>query len=288
MHHPPLRLLVIGAHPDDCEIRAGGLAALYRQAGHQVCFVSVTNGESGHQSLHGERLAAIRRQEAAASGQVLGLEYRVLGKRDGHLEPTLAARLELIRLIRQYQPDLLLTHRPCDYHPDHRYTAQLVCDAAYLLTVPAVAPDAPALSRDPVIMYLWDGFQRPYPFAPTVVVDIEPVVESVLDMLVCHRSQMFDWLPFNRGELDRVPAEPAGSGRGCGTGIWDRLARPPTDTARRWSPRMGPNAVGRSGWSKRLSCVNTVRRSRLAAARVVFLLAAGRLNRRPGLRKRVT
>jgi LmbE family N-acetylglucosaminyl deacetylase len=208
MNNTPLRLLVIGAHPDDCEIRAGGLATLYRQAGHQVCFVSVTNGESGHQSLHGERLAAIRRQEAAASGQVLGLEYRILGHRDGYLEPTLAARLELIRLIRQYRPDLVLTHRPCDYHPDHRYTSQLVCDAAYLLTVPAVAPEAPALSRDPVIMYLWDGFQRPYPFALTVVVDIEPVAESVLDMLVCHRSQMFDWLPYNRGEQDRVPADP--------------------------------------------------------------------------------
>lgn len=203
-----LRILVIGAHPDDADIRAGGVAALYRQAGHEVALVSVTNGESGHQTLYGERLAAIRREEVQAAGRVIGVEYRVLAHRDGHLEPDLEKRLELIRLIRRFRPDLVLTHRPCDYHPDHRYTAQLVCDAAYLLTVPAVAPEAPALSRDPVIMYLWDGFAKPYPFQPAVVVDIEPVVESVIDMLACHRSQVFDWLPYNRGELEQVPVDP--------------------------------------------------------------------------------
>jgi N-acetylglucosamine malate deacetylase 1 len=203
-----LRVLVIGAHPDDAEVRAGGIAALYRQAGHEVCFVSVTNGESGHQTLHGERLAAIRREEAQAAGRVLGLEYRVLAHRDGHLEIDLAKRLEMIRLIREFRADLVFTHRPWDYHPDHRYTSQLVCDAAYMVTVPAVAPEAAYLSRNPVIMYLWDGFTRPYPFEPAVVVDIEPVVERVLDMLACHRSQVFDFLPFNRGELDQVPTDP--------------------------------------------------------------------------------
>lgn len=208
MAEPTLRILVIGAHPDDADIRAGGTAALYRQAGHEVLFVSVTNGESGHQTLYGPRLAATRREEAQAAGRVIGVQYRVLAHRDGHLEPGLQIRLELIRLIREFRPDLVLTHRPCDYHPDHRYTSQLVCDAAYLLTVPAVAPDTPALRRDPVIMYLWDGFTKPNPFQPEVLVDIEPVLESVVDMLACHRSQVFDWLPYNRGELHLVPAEP--------------------------------------------------------------------------------
>jgi len=201
----PLRILVIGAHPDDCEYKAGGLAALYRQGGHEVCYVSVTNGQSGHQTRYGPPLAAERRAEAAAAGRVLGLDYRVLSYPDGTLQPTLEARAEIIRLIRQYDPDLVLTHRPNDYHPDHRITSLLVADASYLLTVPAVASDTPALARMPVIMYLSDDFQRPYPFCPSVVVDVEPVLESMVDMLACHRSQFFDWLPYNRGELDQVP-----------------------------------------------------------------------------------
>ena len=131
---------MIGAHPDDCEYKAGGLAALFRQAGHDVCFVSVTNGQSGHQTRHGPELAAVRREEAAASGRVLGLDYRVLEYIDGFLQPTLEARSEIIRLIRRYDPDLVLTHRPNDYHPDHRITSLLVGDASYLLTVPAIAP----------------------------------------------------------------------------------------------------------------------------------------------------
>ncbi len=202
-----LRMLVIGAHPDDCEYKAGGLATLYRQSGHDVCFVSVTDGQSGHQTRYGPQLAAERREEAAASGRVVGLGYRVLSYPDGALQPTLQARDEIIRLIRQFDPDLVLTHRPNDYHPDHRTTSLLVCDASYLLTVPAIAPDTPALARMPVIMYLSDDFQRPYPFSPSVVVDVEPVLESIVDMLACHRSQFFDWLPYNRGELDQVPSD---------------------------------------------------------------------------------
>ncbi len=200
--------MVIGAHPDDCEFKVGGLAALFRHAGHAVRFVSVTNGESGHQTDYGTRLAEIRRLEAAASAAVTGLEYVVLPNRDAYLMPHTAIRDDLIRLIRQFQPDLVVTHRPNDYHPDHRSTSQLVCDAAYLLTVPAVADDVPALPRDPVILYMEDGFQRPYPFSPAIAVDVGPVFEQVLAMLACHVSQFFDWLPYNRGESGTVPADP--------------------------------------------------------------------------------
>jgi len=136
----PLRILIIGAHPDDCEIKAGGVTALYREIGHQVKFVSVTNGESGHHQLSPAELVKVRRAETNQVASLMGIEYEVLGNRDGRLQPTLEARFELIALIRRYQPDLILTHRPNDYHPDHRATSTLVCDAAYMVIVPHIVP----------------------------------------------------------------------------------------------------------------------------------------------------
>jgi LmbE family N-acetylglucosaminyl deacetylase len=201
-----LRLLVIGAHPDDAEYKAGGLAALYRGLGHAVRFVSVTNGDAGHHETSGPPLARRRRAEAEAAAETLGLRYDVWDHPDGRLEASLARREQVIRLIRSDRPDLVLTHRPNDYHPDHRATSQLVQDAAYLLTVPAVCPDVPHLPRDPVIAYLSDDFTRPYPFEPTVVVDVEPVWEAKVSMLHAHRSQFYEWLPFNGGYLADVPA----------------------------------------------------------------------------------
>ena len=215
-----LQILVVGAHPDDCDVAAGGVASLYRQLGHSVRFVSVTNGESGHQRLSGEELAAIRKEEAAAAGALLGIEYDVLNNRDGYLQPTPAARDEIISIIRETRPDLILTHRPNDYHPDHRYTSQLVCDAAYMVTVPAVVPGVTALRDNPVIAYVADNFMRPYPFSPAVVVDIEPVIESVVDMLDCHKSQFYDWLPYNHQTEADMPAEPAA--RRAWLGEWYR------------------------------------------------------------------
>jgi LmbE family N-acetylglucosaminyl deacetylase len=126
---------------------------------------------------------------------------------DGALLPTLEIRGQVIRLLRSFRPDLVLTHRPNDYHPDHRYTSMLVQDAAYLVTVPAVVPDAPHLSRDPVIAYLSDRFQKPYPFQPSVVVDVGGVLDRIVEMLHRHESQFYEWLPYNRGELDQVPQD---------------------------------------------------------------------------------
>jgi LmbE family N-acetylglucosaminyl deacetylase len=205
----PLRLLIIGAHPDDADYHAGGTAALYRAAGHVVKLVSLTNGDAGHQTLRGAELSRRRRAEARAAGAVIGATYDVLDNPDGELLPTLENRREVIRLIRSFQPDLLLTHRPNDYHPDHRYTSQLVQDAAYMVTVPAIVPDTPHLARDPVIAYLPDDFQKPYPFRPAVVVDVGSVIEQMTAMLHCHQSQFYEWLPYNIGRLDQVPATDA-------------------------------------------------------------------------------
>lgn len=205
MSETPLRILVVGAHPDDCEITCGGTAALYRKAGHIVKFVSVTNGESGHHEIFGDELIAIRRAEAQAAADTVGIESEVLDFRDGRLEPSFEARCVLIRLIRKFNPDLVLTHRPNDYHPDHRYTSQLVCDAAYMVTVPPVVPEVPALRDNPAIAYVSDNFQKPAPFEPTVVVDIDPTIESVVDMLHCHKSQFYGWLAYNHRYDQELP-----------------------------------------------------------------------------------
>jgi LmbE family N-acetylglucosaminyl deacetylase len=202
-----LRLLIIGAHPDDADFHAGGTAALYCAAGHIVQMVSLTNGDAGHHQMRGPTLARRRRHEAEAAAAVIGATYEIGDNADGELLPTLANRRQVIRLIRGFRPDLVLTHRPNDYHPDHRYTSQLVQDAAYMVTVPAVVPEVPHLLRDPVIAYLPDHFQKPYPFQPDVVVDVGPVVDKIVAMLDCHESQFYEWLPYNGKYLDQVPAD---------------------------------------------------------------------------------
>jgi LmbE family N-acetylglucosaminyl deacetylase len=230
----PLRLLVIGAHPDDCEFKAGGLATLYRRAGHDVRFVSVTNGDAGHHLLSGPELAARRRAEAAAAGQVIGIDYDVLPYRDGRLEPTFEARCTLIALIRQYRPDLILTHRPNDYHPDHRATSQLVCDAAYMVTVPPIVPEVPALRANPVIAYLSDEFQHPYPFQPTVVLDVGPAIDEIVEMHDRHVSQFYEWLPYNQQCEGEVPSGPQERKAWLGAQLRGRLAA----VAERFRPQL--------------------------------------------------
>jgi LmbE family N-acetylglucosaminyl deacetylase len=204
------RLLVIGAHPDDAEYKAGGLAALYRGQGYEARFVSVTNGAAGHHEVVGPPLVQRRRLEALASAAVVGIQYDVWDHPDARLEPTLALREQVIRLIRSYRPDLVLTHRPNDYHPDHRVTSQMVQDAAYLLTVPAICPDVPHLPRDPVVAHLSDEFTRPCAFEPSVVIDIGSVWDAKVAMLRAHVSQFYEWLPYNTGCLDDVPRDDAG------------------------------------------------------------------------------
>lgn len=201
-----MRIIAFGAHPDDCDVKVGGAAALWVQQGHVVKFVSVTNGDAGHHEIGGVELARRRKAEAEAAGQVIGVTYQVLDIHDGELEPTLANRRRVIELIRDFQPDLVLSPRPNDYHPDHRYTAVLVQDAAYMVTVPNIAAHTPHLRDNPCICYFSDNFQRPYPFTPDVVVAIDDVMALKLDMLHCHASQMYEWLPYNGRREQEVPA----------------------------------------------------------------------------------
>jgi LmbE family N-acetylglucosaminyl deacetylase len=206
----PLRIIVFGAHPDDCDGDAGGTAALWAAKGHAVKFVSLTNGDAGHQSEGGGALARRRRAEAQEAGRRLGIaEYEVLDNHDGELEPTLAVRQQVIRRIRQWKADLVIAPRPNDYHPDHRYTAVVVQDSAYMVVVPNVCPDTPPLRRNPVFLYSQDGFQRPNPFRPDVAVAIDSVIEQKIRAFDAHVSQVYEWLPWVEGTLDSVPKEPA-------------------------------------------------------------------------------
>ncbi|MCO6459614.1 MAG: PIG-L family deacetylase [Pirellulaceae bacterium] len=203
------RLLILGAHPDDAEFHAGGLAARYRRLGRAVKLVSVTNGAAGHHRLEPDELARRRRDEAAAAGRVIGAEYVTWDFPDGALLPSLELRHQIIREIRSFEPDLVLTHRTCDYHPDHRAVGQAVQDASYLVTVPLVVRDVPILRRDPVVAAMADLFTRPNPLRPDVVLDTTAEVDSIVAMLACHESQVFDFLPYNQGLLEQVPSDPA-------------------------------------------------------------------------------
>jgi LmbE family N-acetylglucosaminyl deacetylase len=204
-----LRIIMFGAHPDDCDNDAGGTAALFASMGYAVKFVSVTNGDAGHQSEGGGVLARRRLGEAKEAGKRLGVEYDVLDNHDGELLPTLAVRLQIIRKIREWNADLVISPRPNDYHPDHRYTGVLVQDAAYMVGVPNVAADTPPVKKNPVFMYFQDFFQRPNPFRPDVAIDITSVFKQKIDGLDAHTSQVYEWLPWIGGYLSDVPADPA-------------------------------------------------------------------------------
>jgi LmbE family N-acetylglucosaminyl deacetylase len=204
-----LNIIAFGAHPDDCDQRAGGVAAKFAALGHRVRFVAVTNGDAGHQTEGGGALAARRRAEAKEAGRRIGVDYVVLDNHDGELVPSLKPREEIIRQIRQWNADLVLAPRPNDYHPDHRYTGVLLQDAAYMVVVPNITPDTPALRKNPVFMYFQDGFQRPNPFTPHVAVSIDDVIEKKLDMMDAHVSQFYEWLPWVAGNLDSVPKDAA-------------------------------------------------------------------------------
>ncbi|HTD88745.1 MAG TPA: PIG-L family deacetylase [Candidatus Binatia bacterium] len=188
----PLRIICFGAHPDDCELQVGGTAALWASKGHKVKLVSLTNGDIGHWKQAGGPLARRRYDEGQNAARNLGVTTEVMDIHDGELMPTVENRRMVTRLIREWKADLVISHRPNDYHPDHRYTGVLVQDAAYMVTVPFFCPDVPFLTNNPVFMYYPDRFQKPNPFDPAVVVDITPVIEKKLDALDAMPSQFYE------------------------------------------------------------------------------------------------
>ena len=187
-----LRIIVFGAHPDDSEIGAGGTAALWAAEGHHVKLVSVTNGDIGHYRISGAPLAERRKAEVQVADKLLGAATQVLDIHDGELMPTLENRRTITRLIRDWGADIVIGHRPNDYHPDHRYVGVLMQDSAYMVTVPFFCPDTPYLRDNPVFLYSSDTFERPNPFRPDIVVAIDRVIEKKLDALVGLESQFVE------------------------------------------------------------------------------------------------
>jgi N-acetylglucosamine malate deacetylase 1 len=210
-----LHIVAFGAHPDDCEIQCGGSAILWSEAGHAVRFVSVTNGDIGHWQIAGGPLARRRYDEVQQAAKILGTTTVVLDNHDGELMPTLENRAAVTRQIRIGEADLVIAHRPNDYHPDHRYTGVLVQDSAYMVAVPFYCPDTKPLTSNPVFMYYYDRFQKPKPFEPDIVVAIDDVVDRKLQALGVMESQFLEGgalgheklLPKNDADKPRRQAE---------------------------------------------------------------------------------
>jgi LmbE family N-acetylglucosaminyl deacetylase len=201
-----LRVICFGAHPDDCELRVGGVAALWSAQGHHVKFVSVTNGDIGHWRDAGGPLARRRRAEVERAAAILDIQTEVLDIHDGELLPTLENRRAITRLIREWQADIVMSHRPNDYHPDHRYTGVLVQDAAFMVAVPHFCPDVPALKANPVFLFYPDAFRKPNPFQPDIAVAIDSVVEQKLNALDMLESQFYEGGAL--GSANLMPADP--------------------------------------------------------------------------------
>jgi len=214
-----MHILIIGAHPDDCDVTCGGVSALWQAQGHHVKFVSVSNGDRGHFSPEYAKdrdlLAARRDWEARHAVAVIGADYECLNIHDGEIYVTPELTEALVRLIRRWGPegqgpDLVITNRPSDYHRDHRYTAQAVLDTSYVLTVPLMCPEVRHLDRMPVFAYWHDNFREGGAFRPDVAVPIDAVLETKIEIVARHVSQFFEWLPYNAGTLDQVPQDAEG------------------------------------------------------------------------------
>ena len=206
----PLRVIAFGAHPDDAELKAGGVAALWAAQGHKVKFVAMTNGDVGHFAQAGGPLAQRRYKEVQECARILGITTDVLDIHDGELEPTLENRRTVARLIRDWQADVVMGHRPYDYHPDHRYTGVLMDDAAVVVVAPFFVPDTTPTPRNPLFFYYSDGFEHPAKFVPTMVVDIDAVADKKWACISAMPSQFGDadsWQGRTRPDVPKSDAE---------------------------------------------------------------------------------
>jgi LmbE family N-acetylglucosaminyl deacetylase len=265
---PKLRIIAIGAHPDDCDIKFGGTAAKLAKAGHAVKFLSVTNGDAGHQTLAGAALAKRRFLETQESARRLGIaEYEVLDNHDGELMPTLEVRRQIIRAIRKWNADIVIGPRINDYHPDHRYTGMLVQDAAYMVVVPNIVSDTPALRKNPIFLFYQDTFQKPAPFRPDVAVPVDDVWDIKINGLDAHVSQFYEWLPYVDNRESQIPADPAARKKLLST----MRIQPVTDAVRKTLvEELGEAAAAKVQYVESFELCEYGRRPSIAELRAMF------------------
>ena len=203
----PIRVMVIGAHPDDADNTGGGLTVKPIANGHKAKSAPSTDGRTGHPPPPPDETAKKRRAETIEAAKRFGLDgYDIYGYPDCGLIPSYEARCLVAKKIREYEPDFVVTHRTCDYHADHRATGQLVMDAGYLLGVPHWCEEAKAQRLRPVIFYMSDPFTYPRELRPDVMVDADPYLDKWCEGLDAQVSQFYEWLPWDRGREEDVVA----------------------------------------------------------------------------------
>ena len=196
MKNKEKRVIVICAHPDDAELTTGGTGILLSRSGYKVKLVSLTNGNKGHHKGTKNEIAIRRYNETQEVKKRMNCEYEILNNEDGELEANLKNRMEVIRLIREWKADIVITHPSYDYHPDHRNTSLLVQDAAFLVNVPKILPEVPALTESPLFLYTRGRYADRQKPNPDIVVDITPVVREKAYIIDAHASQIYEWLPW--------------------------------------------------------------------------------------------
>ena len=203
----PYRIMVIGGHPDDADIICGCTAAKLVKKGCRVKFVAACNGDLGHHIHSREKVAAIRRQETLDAAKVFGLDsYDIYGFGDARCPNTIEAREMVARKIQEFEPDIIMTHRDCDYHVDHRTIGTLVKDCGYMLGCPHWIEGSKALRRRPLILLMSDIFTVPRVMRPDILVDAVPYLGKWADALDCQVSQFYEWLAWDKGVEDEVAA----------------------------------------------------------------------------------
>lgn len=186
-----MRVLAIGAHPDDVEFLAAGTLLRYKEAGHQVVIGIATNGDQGHYQILPEELAIVRRQEAEKGAALLGAELIWLGIHDEFLFDDGPTRMAFVEMVRKARPDVVLAHDPDDYHQDHRAVAALAFSSTFMATIPHVETESAPLKSIPTL-YAMDRLAGAT-FHPTDYVDVSSVFEQKVAAMECHVSQV-KWL----------------------------------------------------------------------------------------------
>lgn len=202
-----LNVIVIVAHPDEGEEYAGGTAALLSEAGHRVKFLSMTNGDVGHWRMTKEEIARRRHTEALAAGKILDVTYEILPYHDGELENSVEVRKRVVRAIREWNADLVLSIKPMfgGGHPDEMASGIAVQQGAGLASAPLFMPEVPVLRKRPIFLYMRDYYSNVFPHTPDLVIPIDRTIEKKLLSFDAHVSQFYEFTPWQKGILSEVP-----------------------------------------------------------------------------------